>query len=62
MAAYSGELSSYKFLEWILGQACERKYMTYNIDKRSGKRYAAVPQEIQQRIKNWIDGKRHCRR
>lgn len=57
VAAYSGELSAYKFLEWILAQACESKYITVHTDPRSGKRYTAVPNEIQQRIKSWIDGK-----
>lgn len=56
-AAYSGELSAYKFLEWIMLQACESKYITIHTDARSGKRYPAVPQEIQDKIRAWIDGK-----
>ena len=55
--AYSGELSAYKFLEWILLQATERKYIGYKTDERSGKKIACVDAEIQKRIKDYIDGK-----
>lgn len=56
VCAYSGELSSYKFLEWIMLQATEAKYVAYKTDPRSGKTYNVVPQDIQRRIKEWIDG------
>lgn len=56
VAAYSGELSAYNFREWIVNQACERKYMTYKEDPRNGKKYAMVPKEIQERIMKWLDG------
>lgn len=57
VCAYSGELPAYKFLEWIMLQATERKYITINKDPLSGKAFTVVPPEIQQRIRDWIDGK-----
>lgn len=57
VCAYSGELSAYKFLEWIMAQATESKYIGTKTDVRSGKMYANVDPEIQRRIKEWIDGK-----
>lgn len=57
VCAYSGELSGYKFLEWVMMQATESKYISVRADPRSGKTYAVVPHEIQQRIKQWIDGR-----
>ena len=55
--AYSGELSSSKFLEWIMLPACESKYVTYVTDPRSGKNICKVPLEIQERIRKWMAGK-----
>lgn len=57
VCAYSGELSAYKFLEWIMLQATENKYVSYKTDPRSGKNYACVAPEIQRRIKQWINNK-----
>ena len=57
VCAYSGELSSYKFLEWIMLQATERNYIAYKTDERSGKNICFVESEIQNRIKKWLDGK-----
>lgn len=57
VCAYSGELSASKFLEWIMLQATESKYITYSTDPRNGKCYATVPYAIQERIKEWVDGK-----
>ena len=57
VCAYSGELSAYKFLEWIMLQATERKYIGYKTDPRSGKNIACIDAEIQKRIKAWMDGK-----
>ena len=55
--AYSGELSAYKFLEWIMLPAVENKYITYSTDPRTGKRMCKVPLDIQKRIREWISGK-----
>lgn len=55
--AYSGELSPNKFYDWIMLPATESKYVTYVTDPRSGKRICKVPNEIQQRIKDWMAGK-----
>lgn len=57
VCVYSGELSSYKFLEWIFLQATERKYIGYKVDPRSGKYICCVSEEIQKRIKAWLSGK-----
>ena len=55
--AYSGELSAARFLDWILLPATESKYVSYVTDPRSGKHICKVPQDIQERIKNWMAGK-----
>ena len=57
VCAYSGELSAYKFLEWIMLQATESKYIAYKTDVRSGKNICYVEQPIQKRIKEWLEGK-----
>lgn len=57
VCAYSGELSSYKFLEWIMLQATESKYIGYKTDPKSGKNIACVDEDIQKRIKSWLSGK-----
>ena len=54
---YSGELSSNRFLEWIMLPATESKYVTYRTDPRSGKHICYVPPEIQKRIRDWMSGK-----
>ena len=53
----SGELSANRFLDWIMLPATESKYVTYVTDPRSGKNICKVPNEIQERIKDWIAGK-----
>lgn len=55
--AYSGELSSYKFLEWIMLPAVESKYISYVTDPRSGKHICMVPEDIQERVRKWMAGK-----
>ena len=57
VCAYSGELASYKFLEWIMLQATENKYIAYKTDTRSGKNICYVESDIQQRIRNWLTDK-----
>ena len=57
VCVYSGELSAYKYLEWIMLQATERRYVGYKTDTRSGKNIACVDQNIQKRIKDWLAGK-----
>ena len=55
---YSGELSNDMFLDWILLQACERKYVEYKTDTRNGlKNLPCVSAEIRKRIQSWLDGK-----
>ena len=55
--AYSGELNASRFLEWLMLPATESKYVTYVTDTRSGKRMPKVPNEIQERIREWMAGK-----
>jgi len=57
VCAYSGELPAQTFLNWILLQATENKYIAARTDSRTGKNYAVVPYEVQKRIKTWIDNK-----
>lgn len=57
VCAYSGELRSDHFLNWIMLQATESKYIEYKTDPRTGKNYAVVPYDLQQRIKAWINSK-----
>lgn len=57
VCVYSGELSSYKYLEWIFLQATERKYIGYKTDTRSGKNICCVSPDIQKRIKAWLAGR-----
>ena len=55
---YSGELSQDMFLDWILLQACERKYVGYKTDTRNGmKNLPCLSQDIRARIQKWISGK-----
>lgn len=55
--AYSGELPAQTFLNWIMLQATENKYIAARTDVRTGKNYAVVPYEVQRRIKEWINNK-----
>ena len=55
--AYSGELPAQTFLNWILLQATENRYIGAKVDPRTGKNYAVVPYDVQKRIKTWIDNK-----
>jgi len=57
VCAYSGELPAQTFLNWILLQATDNKYIAAKADQRTGKNYAVVPYDIQQRIKSWVDNK-----
>ena len=57
VCAYSGELSSQKFLEWIMMQATESCYIGTKNDPRSKKLYTVIDPAIQERIKEWINGK-----
>lgn len=57
VCAYSGELSQYNFLNWIMLPACDRKYLDVRLDERSGRIFPVIPFEIQKRIKNWMKDK-----
>ena len=57
VCAYSGELPAQTFLNWILLQATENKYIAARTDSRTGKNYAVVPYDVQRRIKAWINNK-----
>ena len=57
VCAYSGELTAQRFVDWIMLQATERKYIEAITDTKTGKTYGVVPFEIQRRIKDWINNK-----
>ena len=56
-AAYSGELSPSRFLEWILLPATESQYVGYVSDPKTNKKIATVSEEIENRIREWLKGK-----
>lgn len=56
-AAYSGELSPSRFLEWVLLPATESKYIGYVTDPKTNKHIATVSEEIENRIREWLKGK-----
>ena len=56
-AAYSGELSPSRFLEWILLPATESKYVGYVTDPKTNKHIATVSEDIENRIREWLKGK-----
>lgn len=57
VCAYSGELPAEVYLEWIMLQATESKYIGYKTDQRTGQNLCTISPLIQQRIREWIDGK-----
>ena len=56
-AAYSGELSPSRFLEWILLPATEERFVGYETDARTNKRIATISTDIEERIREWLKGK-----
>ena len=57
VCAYSGELPKTRFLEWIMLQATDSRLVGVSEDLRMGKRYSKISDDIQTRIKNWINHK-----
>lgn len=57
VCAYSGELTSQQFLDWIMHQATESEYIGYKFDQRAGKNVTFVSDDIQRRIKDYLAGK-----
>lgn len=57
VCAYSGELPAEMYLEWIMLQATESKYISYKTDERTGKNLATISPTIQKRIRDWINNK-----
>lgn len=55
VAAYSGELTASKFLEWLILQATESKYVGIKRDERTGKPFAVTSFEVQKRIRDWLN-------
>lgn len=56
VCAYSGELNKEQFREWIDLQAAGPDRVSYQTDKRTGKRLAVVDELTHQRISQWLDG------
>lgn len=57
VAAYSGELSTSNFMNWLALQATERKYIEYKTNQQTMKNYAVISDDIRQRVQEWFDGK-----
>lgn len=57
VCAYSGELPAQTFLNWVMLQATEDRYIAAKVDPRTGKNFAVVPYDVQRRIKDWINNK-----
>jgi len=55
VCAYSGELPAEMYLEWIMLQATENKYIGYKTDEKTGKNLCTISPLIQERIRKWID-------
>lgn len=53
---YSGELDETIFLDWVLTQATESKYIGYKKDERTDKNMPCVSTEIRKRIQKWLKG------
>lgn len=51
---YSGELSAHKVFEWLCSQAVEAQYVTTKHDPRNNKVYTYIPNEIQDRVRQWF--------
>ena len=56
VCAYSGELDEVIFLDWLLTQATERKYIGYKTDERTKKNMPCVSADIRKRIQKWLKG------
>ena len=56
VCVYSGELDEVIFLDWLLTQATERKYIGYKTDERTKKNMPCVSADIRKRIQRWLDG------
>lgn len=57
VCAYSGELSAWRFKQWLALQAAGPAYVERCTDPRSGKAYWRVPTPMMERIDQWWKGK-----
>jgi twinkle protein len=56
VCAYSGELQSWRFKEWLLLQAAGPEHLREVEDPLSGKKYYVVPAATEKAIDDWWDG------
>lgn len=56
VCAYSGELTSEEFQQWINLQAAGSDYITTKFDPVKGSQVPVVPKDVEQAIVNWYDG------
>lgn len=56
VCAYSGELTSEEFQQWINLQAAGSDYITTKYDPVKGQQVPVIPKNIEQAIMNWYDG------
>ena len=57
MCAYSGELSAWRFKQWLALQAAGPQYVERCQDPRSGKEYWRVPVPVMEQIDQWWKGR-----
>lgn len=57
VCAYSGELTSEEFQQWINLQAAGSEYITLKYDPVKRKKVPVLPADVEQAIMDWYDGK-----
>ena len=56
VCAYSGELTSEEFQQWINLQAAGSDYITTKFDPVKGEQVPVIPKDVEEAIMNWYDG------
>lgn len=57
VCAYSGELTSEEFQQWINLQAAGSEYITLKFDPVKGEKVPVIPKDVEEAIMNWYDGR-----
>lgn len=57
VCAYSGELTSEEFQQWINFQAAGSKYITLKYDAVKGEDVPVLPMDVEEAIMKWYDGR-----
>lgn len=56
VCAYSGELTSEEFQQWINLQAAGSEYITLKYDPIKGEEVPVLPMDVEEAIRDWYDG------